>query len=102
MASNTKIEDSARTLGNQAGEDRTLLRQEEQDDKERVEAIYVAVFTVFIDSIMFSIVLPSMAIYLQTFTPSSSPDYALYLGILVAAHPFGQLVCKFSAFVSVS
>jgi len=69
-----------------------LLRQEEQDDKERVEAIYVAVFTVFIDSIMFSIVLPSMAIYLQTFTPSSSPDYALYLGILVAAHPFGQLI----------
>ena len=67
----------------------------EHDDKKRIEAIYVAVFTVFVDSIMFSIVLPSMAIYLATFVSVEDNDYAMFLGILVAAHPFGQLVMFF-------
>lgn len=69
-----------------------LVDKQAKDDAVRIAAIWVAVFTVWIDSIMFSIVLPSMAIYLQTFISSSDPSYATYLGLLAAAHPIGQLI----------
>lgn len=61
-------------------------------DKARIRSIYVVIFTLFIDSVMFSITLPSMAIYLQNWISQDDPSYGLWLGLLVAAHPFGQLI----------
>ena len=63
-------------------------------DKIRIRSIYVVIFTLFIDSVMFSITLPSMAIYLRLWINpiTDSSYYGIFLGLLVAAHPFGQLI----------
>ena len=63
-------------------------------DQERIKGIQTAIFTVFVDSIMFSIILPSLAIYLQTFVDVEDSTYANWLGFISAAHPFGQLIAS--------
>jgi len=63
-------------------------------DQPRIRALNTAIFTVFIDSIMFSIILPSLAIYLQDFVDVEDSTYSTWLGFISAAHPFGQLVAS--------
>jgi DHA1 family tetracycline resistance protein-like MFS transporter len=80
-------------LGTQAGSIQHAAGEEDDlSYKLRHRAMASAIFTTFVDSVMFSIVLPSLAIYVTVFVEEDDPDWALWVSLISAAHPFGQLI----------
>eukprot|EP00008_Paramoeba_atlantica_P006682 CAMPEP_0201479810 /NCGR_PEP_ID=MMETSP0151_2-20130828/4460_1 /ASSEMBLY_ACC=CAM_ASM_000257 /TAXON_ID=200890 /ORGANISM="Paramoeba atlantica, Strain 621/1 / CCAP 1560/9" /LENGTH=463 /DNA_ID=CAMNT_0047861485 /DNA_START=140 /DNA_END=1529 /DNA_ORIENTATION=- len=68
----------------------------EEEKKKRMQSIYVALGTIFIDGVMFSVTMPSMALYMDQLEgwdlDSSGDDAHLLYGVAVSAYSLGQVI----------